>query len=289
MKFSLLKLRKASESPAQQIQNPVSLPCLWPYRLVGNLLILAIIASVAIIIVTIRENLINRQIDAFMKDFYAYTAQYGWQIDDIIIQGRNKTTKEEIINQINLNRNDNILEVNLKEIKDKIEQLPWVESAAVRRGFFPNVLQITIVEKKVIALWQSGDAFYPVDQNGHLVEAEYTPHQPILVIVGRRAPEKINDLLAVVSETPEILPRIKAAKLYAGRRWDIIIDDIENGTTIKMPEKNLDLAWKKFININHQHGLLKRKLTFIDLRYENKIVVTVDDTAYADKNKKKHR
>lgn len=289
MRFSFFKSSKSSQQQTAQLQNPVYLPRLWPYQLTGNLLLLAVIASTAMIIVTIRENLINRQIDAFMKDFYAYTAQYGWQIDDIIIQGRDKTSKAEIINQINLNRNDNILEVNLKQIKEKIEQLPWVKTAAVRRGFFPNVLQILIVEKEVIALWQSGNVFYPVDQNGNLVEAEYTPHKPVLVIVGRRAPEKINDLLSVVSETPEISARIKAAKLYAGRRWDIILDDVEHGITIKMPEKNLDSAWKKFVKINRQHGLLKRKLTFIDLRYENKLIVTVDSMAYADEKKNKHR
>lgn len=287
MSFSFFKIQKTSPSPSVPAQNLISLPQIWPYRLLGNIILLAFIFSLGMTILTIKENLINKHLDAFMKQFYAYTAQYGWQIDDIIVLGRQKTTKEEILNQLNLNRSNNILEVDLSEIKALIEQLPWVETAAVKRGFFPNVLQIQIVEKSIIALWQSGSRFYPIDQNGKIIEADYTPTKPILIIVGRRAPEKIKDLLSVLAESPDIMSRVQAAKLYSGRRWDIILDSLEDGLTIKMPEKNLEQTWKKFIKINNQHGLLKRKLTFIDLRYDNKLVVTVDGSAYADEKKKR--
>jgi cell division protein FtsQ len=282
MRFFFHRKQKSSAAPDPKVPDVAAMPKLWPYRLSGNLLLIAMIASVTMIIITLRDNLINKKIDAVMEDFYAATAQYGWGIDDIIIQGRDKTTRSEILETLNLKRTDNILQLDLLEIKNKLEQLPWVQTAAVRRTFFPNVLNISLTEKNIIALWQSDNHFYPVDQNGKIIEAEFTPHQPILVIVGKKAPEKINGLLQVLSKSPEVLQRLKAARLFAGRRWDIILDDPEKGLTIKLPEKNMQKVWQKFMKTNHRHGLLKRKLTFIDLRYKNKLVVTVDSSAYAD-------
>lgn len=285
MKFSLFNQNKNNKN----VQATTSMPKLWPYRLLGNFLVFALIASVSIIIITIKENLINKKIDDLMSQFYEVSTNYGLKIDDIIIQGRYKTSKEEILQSLKLSRNDNILETDLRQIRQKVEELPWVQTAAVKRSFFPNIIHISLVEKEVIALWQSDNKFHPVDQNGNLVDAEYTPHKPILVIVGQNAPEKINDLLAITSTTPRIQERIVAAKLYAAGRWDIILDDIEKGVTIKMPAENPERAWKKFIKINNQHGLLKRKLTFIDLRYKNKLIVTVDGSAYAGEKSLKHR
>ena len=37
-------------------------------------------------------------------------------------------------------------------------------------------------------------------------------------------------------------------------------------------------AWKKFVKINNQYDVLNRKLTIIDLRYKNKVSVTLSDT-----------
>lgn len=270
-------------------QNRVSPPVEIPYRLIGNLLIMALIASVCLIIVTIRDNLIHKKINSFMDQFYQITTQNGWAISDIVIEGRHKTGREELLNKINLTRADNILQADLPVLKQKIEELPWIEKADVKRRYFPNILQIKLYEKDVLALWQSGDYFFPIDKNGKIINAHYTPHHPILVIVGHKAPDKVNQLLKITSSNPELQQRIKAAVLYSGRRWDLIFDDIEEGITVKMPEKDLKYAWDKFVKINNSHGLLKRKLTFIDLRYKNKLTVTVDTEHSAVANIKKNK
>jgi len=264
-----------------QAQNRVYAPVMMPYRLFGNLMLLAVIASICMIIVTIRDNLINKQISSLMNGFYSYSTDYGWGIDDIIIEGRSKTGRQELADAIGLSRADSILSVNLAQLKSQIEELPWVKKAVVKRHFFPNLLQIKLYEKDVLALWQSGDRFFPVATDGRLIEADYKPRQPLLIIVGRKAPEKINELLEATASDPQLQKRIKAAILFSGRRWDLVLDDLEHGITIKLPEKNIAQAWKKFIKINDTHGLLKRKLTIIDLRYKNKLSVTVGDSGFS--------
>lgn len=275
------------ESPTDTLKRLVA-PLEAPKRFFGNVLILALIASVCVIIITLRDKLIDHKINAMLQLFYAQTANYGLKIDDIIIEGRDKTTLSELNEKIALNRGDSLLGVDMKALRARLEELPWVKRAQIRRTYFPNTLQIRLFEKEVIALWQSGNNFYPVDVEGNLIEAEYIPMREILVIVGRRAPEKIAKLLEITSSVPEIHQRIKAAVLYGGRRWDVILDSVENGVTLKLPAENVSEAWQRFNKINNTHGLLKRKLTTIDLRYKNKINVTVADSEEkVESNKKK--
>ena len=153
-----------------------------------------------------------------------------------------------------------------------------MDRADVKRTYFPNTLQIKLYEKEVLALWQNNGIFYPLDINGEIIAAEYVAHKPILVITGDKAPEHITQLLKITSRNPELNKRIVAAVLFSGRRWNLIFDSFENGVTVKLPQDNVDEAWEKFVKINNQYAVLNRKLTFIDLRYKDKVSVTISDT-----------
>ena len=50
-----------------------------------------------------------------------------------------------------------------------------------------------------------------------------------------------------------------------------------NGITVKLPEEDVDTAWKKLVKLDKTRGILKRKLTFIDLRLKNKVIVKISN------------
>ena len=278
---------KTSPSPTEEKKAPentvITLPCEFPYRLIGNALILGVIFFLASVTLTLKNDLINKQLIGFQNSLYELSSRLGFTIDDIIIRGRHHTTVEEINNAINLTREDNILKANLNDIRYQIEQLPWVKNAAVKKSFFPNIIQIDIDEHEVKSLWQYNERFHPIDEDGNVIEADYIPPKEILLIVGAGAPENINTLLNIINNDSEIFKRVKAANYISERRWNIILDDIEHGITIMLPEKDVEQAWKKLIKINTEKNILKRKLTKIDLRLPKKVTVTIEKTSKARK------
>ena len=189
------------------------------------------------------------------------------------MEGRNRTSIQAVLEATGLKRGDNILEVDLRQICDNVQMLPWVKKAVVTRRYFPNVIHISIVEKTVKSIWQYKNEFYPIDEDGEIIETEYVPEHNLLQIIGEGAPEHFNALLNVVEKDEELFSRLKAANYISNRRWNLIFDDVENGITVKMPEEDFGAAWKKLVKLNRTRGILKRKLTFIDLRLKNKVVV----------------
>lgn len=251
----------------------------WLYRLLGNLAVLLFIAIVCGIILTLKNDLVEKRIEEVGEKVYNFAGEQGLSLGDVLISGRNRTTKEEILEKVNLNRGDNMLKVNVFEIKKKLEQLPWVKSAKVSRSFFPNVVEISLKEKNVKAIWQINEKFYPLDEDGEVINADFRVQEPILLVVGEGAPENMNKLLEVVSAgDPSYLGRIKVANYISQRRWNLILDDIKEGITIKLPEEDVEKVWKKLLKLDETKGILKRKLTIIDLRLPNKIVVKIRKT-----------
>ena len=276
-------------APAAPVTIPsrISLPREWPFRLAGHLFLLGVIFMLASVIITIKTNLIGRKLTDLSTEFYNYSAGLGFKIDDIVITGRDKTAKQDILNALQLSRETNILNLDLRDLQQKVEQLPWVRHAVVKRRFFPNIIQIDIRERQVQSIWQLDHKFRPIDGEGNVIEADYTPDHPILLIVGEGAPENITALMKSITDDQNIFQRIKVANYISGRRWNIVLDDVENGITVKLPEKHIDEAWKKLLKLNTTQGLLKRKLTIIDLRFPNKVIVKLGKMTPEERKKLK--
>lgn len=248
----------------------------WPYRLVGNLLLICAIWVVTVCVITVRHNLVGKQIDSLLADVYNKSATIGWGLDDITLEGRQKTSVADVMQVIELQRGDNILEINLQEVRDRVKSLPWVKDVTVIRRYFPNIIHISIKEKTVKSIWQYKNEFYPIDEDGQIIETEYVPQKNILQIIGEGAPENLNNLLQIIEPDKELFSRLKAANFISKRRWNLIFDDVEHGITVKLPEEDVAAAWKKLVKLDKTRGILKRKLTFIDLRLKNKVVVRLN-------------
>lgn len=255
----------------------VYLPQDWAYRFFGNFIIIALIFSLAIITITIKHRLVSRTYSDIRESFYQWSSPLGFSTNDIIIENRSKTSIEEINQKLQIDRSINILSINIEDVKNKIEEIAWVKKAIVKRSLFPNIIHIHIVERNAISIWQINNKFHPIDEDGKVIEVgNYIPTQEMLIIVGNGAPENFKNLINVIKKDEAIFSRVKVASYISNRRWDVILDDIEKGVTIKLPEKDIEKAWQKLIKINNSDGILKRKLTNIDLRLDGKVIVKIN-------------
>ena len=246
----------------------------WPWRLAGTLAVLGMIFMTAAAILTLKNDLISKRLNDLRDNFYEWGGKQGLVLEDVVISGREHTEKEDINQVLQLERGANMLKLNADDIKRRLETLPWVKEAEVRRSFFPNVLNISIRERKVKAIWQINEKFYPLDADGEVIKADYRISEPILLIVGAGAPENFKNLLLALKDgDKDYIERVKVANFISGRRWNLILDDIRNGITIKLPEENIEAAWKKLVKLDETKGIFKRKLTIIDLRLPDKVVV----------------
>ena len=64
------------------------------------------------------------------------------------------------------------------------------------------------------------------------------------------------------------------AVLVADRRWDL---HLENGVTIKLPEKGVKEALAQLVKLNAESRLLDRDVVVVDLRLPDRITVRLPE------------
>lgn len=88
-----------------------------------------------------------------------------FQLTAITIDGCERTTKKEILDLSGVDVHSNLLALSVGKIREEISAHHWVESARVRRHW-PNRLQITVRERRPVALLALPQGLYYLDRQG---------------------------------------------------------------------------------------------------------------------------
>lgn len=200
------------------------------------------------------------------------TAAAGLRVDDIYVDGRQRTRPEQILGALRIQRGDAILGYDLAAAKDRVEALPWITEAAIERRL-PGQIVVTIVERWPIAIWQNDGRFLLVDHKGNAIGDDVGGVAGLPLVVGDDAPAHANDLVAMLSTEPELMRRVKAAVWVSGRRWNLVMDQLEGGIAVRLPEDNPGVAWKRLARLEREQRLLERKIVTVDLRLPDRLVV----------------
>jgi len=86
------------------------------------------------------------------------------ELDKIEVQGCLRTDHEQIMEVASVPPETPIFKLDLREISQRVEALPWVRSCEVRR-VLPDKLRLRVIERRPVALIRL-DKLYYVDEDG---------------------------------------------------------------------------------------------------------------------------
>lgn len=212
----------------------------------------------------------GRQIDRLVAAAYQATADAGFAVQEVLVEGRNRTDGEAILTVLSVARGTAILAVDPEAARRRLEDLPWVRAAAVERRL-PNLLYVRLAEREPLALWQMDGRLAVIDREGTVIPgatAKLFPGLPL--VVGPDAPQSAAALLAMLDSAPALRSRVTAAVRVSGRRWNL---RLEGGIEVRLPEDGAERAWAQLVVLEKEQNLLSRDVVAIDLRMPGRPVV----------------
>jgi cell division protein FtsQ len=206
----------------------------------------------------------------------AVTARTGFAIDEIRVSGNHETSEIDIFDRVGLDGWTSLVGFDVADARLRIEALPWVENASVRK-VYPSTLEVKIAEREPFAIWQHGSRLALIEKDG----AEIAPmtgmrHVALPLVVGQGAPASSAAFVARIAAHPELASRVKGYIRVSERRWNLLL---ENGITIKLPERGEDAAIADLLDLDREHGLLSRDIATVDMRFADRLIVRLSPEA----------
>lgn len=211
----------------------------------------------------------------------ATTSRVGFAINDVQISGNGETSEIDVLQQIGLDGWTSMVGFSASAARERITQLPWVESAAVRK-VYPGTVEVAIAERVPYALWQRGQVVSVVEKDGSIIAPYSRAHHAVLpLVIGEGANEIAPEIIGLVEQVPQLQGRVKAFIRVADRRWDLRLD---NNVTIRLPEHGYDLAIRDVAALDAQYQLFSRAVTAVDLRIPDRITVAMTPEAAEERS-----
>lgn len=201
----------------------------------------------------------------------------GFQVRHVLVSGRDKTDRQTLIEALGIEIGEAMFAIDLNSARERVSALAWIRDVAIQRRM-PDEIVVELVERRPLAIWQTDGNFFVVDSGGEVISgAEPLDHAGLFLVVGPGAPGAAAELLAVMSQTPDLAERIFAAVRIGERRWKLHLDD---GIDVHLPEDGMRDAWQALADFEQREDLLSRDVEAIDLRLPDRLVVRLTPEAH---------
>ena len=206
----------------------------------------------------------------------AVTARTGFAVDEIRVSGNRETSEIDIFDRVGLDGWTSLVGFDAGDARRRIESLPWVESATVRK-IYPSTLEVRVVEREPFAIWQHGSRLSLIERDGsEIAPLSGSLHVGLPLVVGMGAQKDAADFVERLSAIPDLSGRIRGFVRVSERRWDL---RLENGITVKLPERDVARALEELLVLDRRHGILSRDIESVDLRFADKLIVKLSPVA----------
>jgi len=198
-------------------------------------------------------------------------AWMGFAVREVLVVNRGETPRRDILAALDIAVGDSMLALDLDAIRARVESLGWVKSATVERRL-PDRIVIYLTERRPAAAWQQKGRYYLVDAEGAILGPHDPARFPGLKIItgGPEARFRTGALVELLQETPELQENVIGAVWVGQRRWDL---RLENGTTIRLPERQPDRVLRRLGELIRTRSLLNRDIDVIDARLPERITI----------------
>lgn len=201
----------------------------------------------------------------------------GFKVTQVDLSGHNHVTPGQILDAAGIKGTTSILFVNADEARARLEALPWIRSASVRK-FFPDRIEITVTERQAFALWQINGEINVIARDGTPI-APYSDDRRYVnlpIVVGEGAEKHVGEVVDALARLPSLRDQVRAAIRVADRRWTL---KTRNGIDVRLPEEGLEGALMELAALDRDKKLLTRDITIVDLRLPDRVVVRLSDAA----------
>lgn len=206
----------------------------------------------------------------------ATTSAVGFAIEKVQVSGNAQTSEIEILQLLGLDGTTSLVSLDVDAARRKLIELPWVESAEVRK-IYPETIAVTLKERKAFAIWQHGSELSLIEQNGSVIAPlRDNKFASLPLFVGRDAEKAAAEFLLEMAKWPDIENRVQAYVRVASRRWDL---HLGNGVVVHLPEDNVDQALKMLSAYEAKDGVLERDIASVDLRLSDRTTIRLTEGA----------
>lgn len=191
------------------------------------------------------------------------------------IEGASEGVTEEVRAALGLDLPISSFDLDLEELRRRLEALPPVRTADLRIQS-GGYLAVRIDERTPAALWLTHSGLSIIDEEGYFLAGFGTRDVPegLPLLGGQGANRVVPEALALIEAAAILGDRLHGLVRMGERRWDVVLTD---GSRILLPEAGATSALNRVLALNDMGEILARDVVAVDLRNPGRLTVRLSE------------
>ena len=191
-------------------------------------------------------------------------------INLIKIDGVNHRISNEIRSVMNLDLPISSYDLDLENIKNKVQLMSIVETANL--FIANNIIHVEIRERQPSIIWQNNNNLEILDANGISISSVNSrdEHLNLPLIAGQGANKHVNQALFIYRHNFIFSDQLIGLVRVGNRRWNM---DLINNRRVMLPSEGINKALKKMIELNSIYDFSSKNFNVLDFRNINRVII----------------
>ncbi len=228
--------------------------------------------------------LIGAAVGMTLMTYQFLTSPDSFQVQNILVEGAEFASDEDIVETVQQFTAGNVLLVNLQQVRAAVEEHPWVREARVRK-VLPGTLQITISERLPTALVLLQGEIFLTDGSGILIDRLRPEHPfiglPLIGAVEGLKPEERKERLQLATamladlKTRRPVWYESLSEIYATplSKMKLRFTSVDCDFFFDGGRRDLVESLAKYFSVEASIHNLYNRIDYIDLRFDRRLVV----------------
>ncbi len=204
-----------------------------------------------------------------------------FRVAGLVVTGASPALESQIVGMTGGHLPASSLRLDLKAIRDRIEEIPAIERASARIA--PGgALNIDVIERRPVALLRDPDGLFILDREGVTLGqiANRAMRVDLPLLSGQGAKEHVEEAQAIISGAATIYKRVRGLERIGGRRWNLVLD---RDQIVMLPEFGALDALRRVMAYQDENQLLDRDVVAVDMRDPVRPALRLGKYALADR------
>ena len=206
------------------------------------------------------------------------------QVSRITVAGHERLSTGEVLALVEGLRGRNIIGIDLDDWQQRLLSSPWVEDATLRR-VLPSTIEVTVRERRPIAIGRMGSALYLIDAHGIVVD-EYGPAHAdfdLPVVDGLAAPKGRDGLvdearaalmarlIAALAAQPDLGKRV--SQIDVSDAHDAVVMLEGDRALLHVGEEDFVERLQQYLELGDALRERVAEIDYVDLRFAERLYV----------------
>lgn len=227
------------------------------------------------------QNIRERMISTWTSAEAFINGREEFRVAGLMVTGASPAIESQIAAMTGEHLPASSLRLDLKAIRDQVEQIAAIERASVRIA--PGgALNVDVIERRPVALLRNPDGLFILDREGVTLGqvANRAMRVDLPLLSGEGATTHVEEAQEIISGAAAIYKRVRGLERIGGRRWNLVLD---RDQIIMLPEFGALDALRRVMAYQAENQLLDRDVLAVDMRDPVRPVLRLGKYALADR------